>query len=211
MLQVQAGFLIQDHAGIVRGRARAVGRETQLAGVGLDVSQQLLEVIGSKTRRAHQHHAGTGNGSHRPHILDRVEAGLHHVRNFGQDVAGGDHDGLAIGRRRHHGLHRDGTAGTGFVVNDHGLPDIGRQLVGQDARHHVHGAAGRGWHQHLDGLVGPGQRQRANSGSHQSHHQAAQKSGVQTFDHRCLLLGVGPARLLRGAGCGWKLIDRVID
>ena len=63
---------------------------------------------------------------------------------------------LPIGRRLQQRLDADRTARAGLVLHDDRLLDVSRQLLRQQARHHIHRTTGGGGHDQFDGLVGPG-------------------------------------------------------
>ena len=86
---------------------------------------------------------------------------------------------------RHH-LGADVAAGAGSVLHDDGLAQFSAQLVGDEARRDVGGAAGRVAHDQFDRLAGVGLRE----GESVAEGCGAQGCGDEQFTtcHACFLL-----------------------
>jgi hypothetical protein len=135
---------------LVAGRARPV---IQHAGLGLGARDQLgqglvLGVAGHHDERGRPHHhrerRKVGHGVIRQLLEQR------HVH--GQRGVAADEHGVAVGRRREHGLDGNEAVGAGLVLDHHGLAGELGELAAEVARRGVGAAARRKGHDELDGL-----------------------------------------------------------
>jgi len=69
-------------------------------------------------------------------------------------VGRGEQERVAVGRSLGDDLACDHAARSGLVVDHHLLPELGRQPLGHQPRHHVGDAAGREGHDQSDRLLG---------------------------------------------------------
>jgi hypothetical protein len=133
----------------IRG-ADAGMAEIDLAGVAFGVGDEFLQVFGRKIL-AQRHdaeglcHHSDGRervGLERQHRIDRVGGGI------GAGVA--DRDGVAVRLGTRGPRQRGRAAGAGDILDHDRLPERRTHLLGDGARDHVRGAAGRKWHDHGD-------------------------------------------------------------
>ncbi|SPK72371.1 protein of unknown function [Cupriavidus taiwanensis] len=128
------------HGQVQRGHRarRAVG---QLAGVGLGVGDVVLHGLDRRIRRHHQAERIAGQVDDVAQVLDRVPVDLGGVRQA-VDRHGHLRQRVAVGRGALHQLRRQHAAGTRLVLDDHGLAQDFRGVVGQHAERDIRGAAG---------------------------------------------------------------------
>ncbi len=124
----------------VRRAADAGVGADQLAGIRLRRADEVLD--GLVLLRLHDQHRGDRrHGRHRLQLVDFQHVGLQE-RRYGEG-RGVHHDDVAVGLGAGHVLRADQAAGAELVLDDHRLPPLLLQLVGEDARHGVGSAAGR--------------------------------------------------------------------
>ena len=150
--ELGAGQVLELRADQVLRRAVAVGAVVQLAGLRLGQRHQLGHVLGRRAGVDHQH------VGHQRDRGDRREVLLEVVGQLLVD-AGGDgvvhrahQQRVAVGLGLGHVVGAQRGAGAGLALDDHGLAEALRQLLGQRARQHVGGAAGREGHDQADRL-----------------------------------------------------------
>ena len=131
-------------------RADAGMAEIDLAGIGLGVGDELLQVLGRKilaqrddAERLRDHgDRHEGFRRERQFWIDRVG------RRIGAGIA--DRDGVAVGLGAGGARQRGRAAGAGDVLDHDGLAERDAHLLGDRARDHVRRAAGRERHDHGD-------------------------------------------------------------
>ena len=104
-----------------------------------------------------------------PDILHGIKASFEHMGHLGQDVGHRHQQGIAIGRLREHVFDRQCATSTGAVFHHHGLLDLMRQLIADDARKHINRAARRGRNNELDGFIGKREGAASRQSGSQSH------------------------------------------
>ena len=157
-------------------RSDATRGEVDFAGSGLGQGQKLRHVFSGDRGVGDQNHGRPSCSDHRAEVLASViaEPGRHQAfidRQIGCD----QQQGVAIGRRARDQGTANGAAATAFVVHDHGLPESGLKLGGEQAAQNVREPAGRVRHHQADGFVRVGglaentcagsQCQRSNNGT----------------------------------------------
>ena len=141
----------------MRARAHAGGAARNLVGVGFQVGDQFLEVLGRDLVGGHdQKRVGRQQGDRREVVLQvvvqvLVDGAVHHI---GAEVT--DADRVAVRRGAGELAHRDGSRRAGNVVDDELLPEFAAHAFAHDAGHDVGRAAGREGHDEADRLVGIG-------------------------------------------------------
>ena len=175
--------------------AIAGGGIVVLAGMGLDLVNELLEVLDVD-------HIGI-DGQHIGHVHQRSdghEVGLHVERQFlvergiaAMGGGGAEVDGVAIGLGTGHELAADIAGGAALVVNDDGLAQNLAQGLLRHAADHIHTRSGVKAHDHGDGLVriagGAGVGRLAGQGKQGGGrccgNKTGDETGQQTHDGTC--------------------------
>jgi hypothetical protein len=80
----------------------------------------------------------------------RVVGQAAQVRPGGDPADAGHGEGVSVRRGARHRLHADHPAAAGPVLDHHGLVEVPRQRLGEQARGEVHAAAGRKGHDKAD-------------------------------------------------------------
>ncbi|KAG1250832.1 hypothetical protein G6F68_012596 [Rhizopus microsporus] len=201
---VDVGALLEQFRRHLRGRA--VVAEEDLAGMLLGVVHQRGQrAVGAAGRH-------DADGAERAQHADLLEVLLRVVgQALVQELVGGvrgvrgQEEGVAVRRRGLGRLGADAAAGAGAVFDDHGLPGLFAQVLGERTRGQVGCAAGRGRHDDRHGLFGPacgvGRCGQDKAGAEQ---RRAKKTGN---GHACLLIALGRVlarRTSRGATPGWR-------
>ncbi len=165
---------------------RAVG---QLARVGLGVGHELLHAVGRHGGVDHQRQRHHRRQRHGRQVAQHVVLHALVQRRAERDGRGVVEQRMAVGRRLADQRAADVAVGAGLVVHHHRLAHLLRQLLRQQARHHVGGAAGREGHNHGDGLGRIGLRQRAGCGQCRQCAAGGQGQAGAAVDgvHVCLL------------------------
>ncbi|MCY1376767.1 hypothetical protein D9M69_642840 [compost metagenome] len=142
----------------MRQRAGAVRRIADLAGAGLHIGDEFVQVLRGQRRVADQHEPAARQFGERLDVLERVVLGLERVRHLADQGVGRDDQGVPVVRRRQKVLHRDAAQGTGLVFDDHRLAQQRRQPLGDHACNHVGGATSRRSDEQAHGLLWKGLR-----------------------------------------------------
>ncbi len=140
----------------VAGAGVAGRAVVELAGIGLDVSDEGLEVLGRHVGVDHEQVGHPRQQRHRHEIAVHIERQVgedHRVHGQRADVAHDDR--VAIGCGLGHFLHRRHAGAAALVVDEHGLAQLARQFVGHRARHDLRGAARGERHHEADRLARP--------------------------------------------------------
>ena len=149
-----AGCPVEHLAQKVRGRAGTIGRETDIVRVGLGPADELGQGIHRQAAVDHHGQLETGGVDDRCEVVDRVVAQvLVEVGEHGHHARRAEQQGVAIGFRILHHVHRDATGRAAPVVEDD-RAQTAAQMVGDGARQHVLRAAGRHADQHPDRFGG---------------------------------------------------------
>ena len=98
MLQIKTGFLVQDHAGVMRDGACAVRGKTGFALVGLDILDETIQILGAGLCVGDQDKTASGHFSHRHQGLQGIEGDFDGMWNFRDHAADVHHQGVAISR-----------------------------------------------------------------------------------------------------------------
>jgi hypothetical protein len=112
------------------------------------------------------HHEGEGRLHHQRHrqqVRKRIEAQVAAQRRQGGDGGGGDEEGVAV-RCLRDVLHAHQAARARPALEDHGLAELRREGVHEEAPRHVLRAAGREGADQPDRTRGPGGRLRERGG-----------------------------------------------
>ena len=141
-----------DH---VVGGADAGTRDVELAGVGFHVGDQFGHVLGREVGVDVQDEGRERHQRHEIEALVRIVLHVAGQRRIDHQRRAAGIDRVAVGRRLGDEVGGDGGRRTGAVVDQHRLAELGRQLVGIDARHGVVHAARRIGHDHGDRLGRP--------------------------------------------------------
>jgi hypothetical protein len=105
-------------------------------------SDEFGEVLG-RERQVLFHHIGERHGAgDRGGVAHEVERDVGVERLVDGVVRRHEADGVAVGRRGQHVLHADIAAGADVVLDDELLAELFRQVLAEDARDGVVGAAG---------------------------------------------------------------------
>ena len=142
----------------VRQRAVAGRGDVDLVGVLAGVVDEALEARDRQRRMRHQQHRHLAHVRHRPQILFGVVRHGRAERRVDRVVGRREQERVAVGRRLGDDVAGDDAARAGLVVDQHLLAELGRQPLGQEARHDVRDAAGREGHDQSDrplGILGP--------------------------------------------------------
>src|SRR5262249_41363683 len=127
----------------MRRRADATRSKVDLARIGFCIGDKLGNVVG-RHRRMHHHYIGQPNqSSHRSAVANEIERKLLVERRVDGVVRTDEGDRVAIGYRAEHRLHADIAARAGPVLDDELLPQMIRQILADNARDDVVGAARR--------------------------------------------------------------------
>src|SRR5262244_201729 len=127
----------------MRRRANPTRSKVDLARIGFRISDEFGEVVGWKCR-IDVHHVGQSHyAGDRDAVADEIKRKLLVEPRVNSVVRAHEGDCVAIGRRVERGLHADTAGRAGPVLNDKLLSQMIRQVVADDARDDVVGAAGR--------------------------------------------------------------------
>ncbi len=156
MHHLRAGHRHEHHRGEVRGRAIALGPERDFARTRPHVIDELLDRVDRQVL-AHDHHVGRGGDQRKRNELLRLVGELPIERLVDRKRPGRAHQQrVAVGLGMIGGIGADIAAGAGLVLHHHRLAPLGRQLVAEDARQHVIGAAAGEGDDETDGTGGEG-------------------------------------------------------
>ena len=106
------------------------------------------------------------------------------MRANGEHALDGEQHAVAIGRRSSGSFGTDHAAGTGAVVDHHGLTQRLSEALGEQARHHIGRGAGAVRQDHFDGPVRIIARLRPGSGRGAGQRSHACASESETGDNR---------------------------
>jgi hypothetical protein len=143
----EAEALAIEMGGIAGARRRVV----DLAGIGPGIGDEVRELLVAFRRvedHDHRHVAERDDRREVGHLEAEVRAGRRRDR-MGRGV---DQDGVAVGVGLGDRAHADGVTGPGSIFDHDRLPELGRELVADDAGHDVAGAARRQRYDHPDQL-----------------------------------------------------------
>ena len=122
-------------------RAVAGRRHVDLARVGFDVVDELLDGLRRHVVVDHHHVRHAHEAADRRDVADEVERQLLVERRVDAVRRIDQQHGVAVGRRREHGFDREVVAGAGLVLDDELLAGLLRQVLPDQARQDVGGAA----------------------------------------------------------------------
>ncbi|KAG1531848.1 hypothetical protein G6F50_016478 [Rhizopus delemar] len=128
MLGLQAGLLLQQFSGQLRGRSVAGRTERQFAGIGAGILQEFLQGLGGQGLRHHHQvvlffDAGDGG-----QVLGRIERHVGVQAGIDDGGAGcGQQQRVAVGGGARHGLCADIAARARAVFHDQRLAQPTRQ------------------------------------------------------------------------------------
>ena len=152
---LEAELGVEHRARHMGDRADAGMAVAQLVAVGLEVGEELLEVLGrgvllgdDRLRRV-VGDADLLEAGRRVVLEVGVERGRRRLRAHVADA-----EGVAIGRRRGDARHARRAAGAADVLDHQLLAQRARHVLAEDARDDVGGPAGRERHDHVDRLIG---------------------------------------------------------
>src|SRR5690606_30572352 len=147
--------VLEQLAGEMQGGAEAGRAEVELAGIGLGVLDQFLDVVDGQVRvYGNQEWNGRDPGN-ADEVLERVE-GQRGVQARIEDVVGvGHQDGVAVGFGLGYDVAPDHVAGARSVVHHDLLAEPFAHVFGDQSRHDVGTAAGRRRHYEPYGLARP--------------------------------------------------------
>ncbi|MCY1223816.1 hypothetical protein D9M72_359560 [compost metagenome] len=151
---VEAGHALEQFAGKMRCTARAARCERQLAGMRLAVGDQLLDRLRRDRRRHHQHQRHHMRQCHRLEALDGVVRQLAHHAGIDGMAARHQRQRVTVRGGLCHQVGADDAGGAAAVVDHHRLAPGFGQLLADQARGKVDGAAGGSGHDDGDGLGG---------------------------------------------------------
>ncbi len=136
--------------------ADAGGRERQLTGIGLGVSDQVLRRLHRRIRRDYHHARHDADERYRNELPHRVVRHLLLVDVVvDRDLPGGRHQQcVAVGSGLGDGIRRDHRGSAGAVLHQHGLAERRLHRLAEKARHDIDAAAGRVADQYPDRLSG---------------------------------------------------------
>ncbi len=138
----------------MRRIAGARRRVVDLAGIGLRVGDEVAELLvafGGIEDHHDRHVAERDDRGEIGHLETEVRAGRRR-HGMGRGI---DQDGVAVRLRLGDRAHADGVAGAWAVFHNDRLPELGGELIGDDARHDVARAAGGQRHDDADRLGRP--------------------------------------------------------
>ena len=153
---IDTGHALEHLAGQVRRAALARRAVGQLAGVGLQVLDEVGHVGGGHGRIGLQEHMHARHGSHGRQVLFGIEGQLavdHRVD--GDGPARAEQQRVAILGRAHGFADADVAARAGLVVHHHRLAQHLGHGGRDGARQHIGRAAGREVHDQAHGALGP--------------------------------------------------------
>jgi hypothetical protein len=117
--------------------------ERDLAGICLCIRDQLLHAVDRQLGIHDDDHRDDHDAGDRREILDRIVGQLLEQEGIGRvRRVGGHEQRVAVRRRFRRGLGADDGRSARLVVDDEGLIEGGLELVGDEARDDVGGAAG---------------------------------------------------------------------
>ncbi|MCY1221083.1 hypothetical protein D9M72_331270 [compost metagenome] len=133
--------------------ADARGAEAELAGPGLQPSDQLCNALNRHVRGIDDEHVGlVRHPDYRRQVLEGIEWQLQEQVRIGGHAERGHHQCVAILRCLGDHIHADVPAGAGPVVHDDRLAKLIGQFLANQPSHHVDASAWREWHHHPDRL-----------------------------------------------------------
>ena len=195
MGHARAGELLEDLGADVRDRAIALGGIVELAGVGLGIGDEFLEVV-DRHRRVHRHHIGGHRHQPHGHQVLEVPGQLVHQDGVGNVVARIRHQqGVTVfGCLPGHLSVGQVAAGPGLVVHHHRVAHDLAQGVGHQAGRGVDQAARRVGHDQIDGFAGKALGQGDLAQAQGADGQPVAQVGMQGF-HGCLQVSSKVGRL----------------
>jgi hypothetical protein len=139
--EIDARHRLEQLAAQVQRRADAARGEVELAETGLCVGDELGEVLDRQVEIG-LHHVGQPHGPGDRHaVVDEVERELLVERRVDRIVGTGEGDGVAVGRSGERELHADVAAGADPVLDDEVLTEIIGEILADQPRGDVVGAA----------------------------------------------------------------------
>jgi hypothetical protein len=159
--QIDARHQLEHLAGKMHRRAVAARSVGELSRILLRKIYQLGSRLLWKSIFGNQEKRRGADHRDRREILRRVVGRpVREVHGDRERARGGEHDGVAVGRRLQRGVDADGAAGARPVVDDHRLPEALAKARREDARDGVGAAARRKGDDETHGLGGIRLRQR---------------------------------------------------
>jgi hypothetical protein len=155
MQDVDARAHLQQLAREMGGGAGAGGAEAEMRRPRLRLRHEILEVAHRPVGPREQRHRRLGHQRHRHQVAERIIAGVTLQRRQDCDGGGGEQDGVAI-PGLHDMLDAERAAGAGPRFHDHALAELSREVVGNEARRHLHRAAGGEGHDEAHRAARPG-------------------------------------------------------
>ena len=151
MHDVGAAHGFEQLAGHVIGRAGARGGVVEVAGLGLQQRQELLQVLGRHRGVHHHQQVGVVDGRHRHEIAHELVGAVRQQRLVDGVRVRHHQQRVAVGRRLGDLARADQRAGAGPVLDDERLLERFLQVLADDAGVDVGGPAGAERHDDLDG------------------------------------------------------------
>jgi hypothetical protein len=191
VLHVDPRHLLQQLAEQVLRRAVAAGGVAQRARLRAGECDQLRHGARRHLRIDHEDRGHDRHHRDRDQIAPRIEVQPEQAGIDRERPCRGQHEGVAIRRAARRVFGADRAADAGAVLDEHGLPQHGGQLLRHDARGEVRGTTGREGRDELDLPVRPfalcqrGPRHRR--GRCAQHHASCRHRGLSLDDPRATL------------------------
>lgn len=156
MQQLDAGLEREPLGGDLVDGAVTRRAEGDLVRLGLRLLDHVLHGVEAAVRMREQDERGDRNARDGDQVFRRIIRGRRHQRRDGDEVARGDEDRVAVGRRLHDRIDAERAARAGAVLDHGGLAEHVSELLGDETCCDVGHAARGEWDDDLDGARGPG-------------------------------------------------------
>ncbi len=180
MHDVDAELALEHLEAEMVGRSRAERGERRLAILRLRPGHEFSQRLRRHRRIDHQDVRAHREQRHSGEVAFPVIGLRRHQQRRHQEAVGGGEQGVAVGRRRGHGLRRDGGAAAGLVLDHHRRLPLGGDDVGERAGDQVGAAARRERHHDADrmGGISVGAGRAGEQSGNEAKNQTAMAQGI---------------------------------